>query len=87
MYTILVLASKDLKKTHIMYKANLSHKQLKKYLRILVNKELLTKDDDTYVTTDLGLQFIDKFRDIQNVLREKNHINYAKTSLFYNSKF
>ncbi|MDQ1280275.1 MAG: Winged helix-turn-helix, partial [Thermoproteota archaeon] len=38
---ILILSVNGIKKTHIMYKANMSHGQLEKYLEMLVSKGLL----------------------------------------------
>jgi predicted transcriptional regulator len=54
-----------------MYRANLSHQQLVKYLEVLTVKNLLAKKDGLYVTTDQGIAFIDKFQEIQNIMDEK----------------
>ena len=51
-------------KTHIMYKANLSHRQLEKYLTFLMSNELLEKVSDLehisgqYRVTEKGTEFL-----------------------------
>ena len=52
-----------IKPTHLMYKANLSHKLLNTYLEDLVKNEMVTevksKDNYTYlIITDKGLEFL-----------------------------
>ena len=68
--TILVLSVDGIKKTHIMYKANLSHVQLERYLEAVVSKNLLAQEDRLYRTTSTGLEFIEKFREVQSILGE-----------------
>ena len=56
-----------IKPTHLMYKANLSHKLLNTYLEDLVNNEMVTeiksKDNYTYlIITDKGLEFLTEFQ-------------------------
>jgi predicted transcriptional regulator len=51
------------KKTHIMYKANLSSEQMKFYFHTLVTHSLLTSDRDSednliYKTTHKGVKFL-----------------------------
>lgn len=69
--SILKVASNGALKTHIMYKANLSHRQLEKYLAFLEGKGLLAQciDEDfgnrMYRITEKGFDF----------LREYSHIS------------
>ena len=51
----------DTTKTRIMYKANLSHDQLKEYLTVLTERDLLSYDLDshTFKTTEKGLRFLE----------------------------
>ncbi|MBW3003268.1 hypothetical protein KY337_01795 [Candidatus Woesearchaeota archaeon] len=56
-----------IKPTHLMYKANLSHKLLNTYLDDLVKNEMVTevksKDNYTYlIITDKGLEFLTEFQ-------------------------
>jgi predicted transcriptional regulator len=53
-----------------MYRANLSHQQLVKYLEVLTTKNLLAEKEGLFVTTNQGLAFIDKFQEIQNIMDE-----------------
>ena len=62
MYEILTLSLNRMKKTHIMYKANLSHSQLEKFLKFLIEKNLLTVENNHYVTTEKGREFIKELR-------------------------
>jgi len=69
--SILKVASDGALKTHIMYKANLSHRQLKKYLGFLEERGLLSQiaDEDRgsriYRITERGIEF----------LREYSHVS------------
>jgi predicted transcriptional regulator len=59
-------------KTHIMYKANLSHRQLEKYLGFLEEKEMLQQflDEETgtrrYKVTDKGIDFLKDYTRLSN---------------------
>lgn len=72
MHEILTLSVNGMKKTHIMYKANLSHSQLEKFLEILLETKLLRIENDHYVTTDKGREFIKEFRELLIILGENN---------------
>lgn len=48
-------------KTELMREVNLSYAQSKQYLKVLVEKGLLLLDANSkYVTTDKGLEFVEK---------------------------
>jgi len=69
--SILKVASNGALKTHIMYKANLSHRQLERYLALLEERGLLAQgvDEDMgsriYRITEKGFDF----------LREYSHVS------------
>jgi len=69
--SILKVASSGALKTHIMYKANLSHRQLERYLGFLEERGLLAQGVDEgmgnriYRITDKGCDF----------LREYSHVS------------
>ena len=46
------------KKTHILFKCNLSHRQLTKYLNDLRAKHLIEQGDILWQTTDKGVDFL-----------------------------
>jgi len=59
-----------IKPTHLMYKANLSHDQLKGYLEELVEKEFVssieTPEHNTYILiTDKGCKFLQKWQEMK----------------------
>lgn len=62
--SILKVASNGALKTHIMYKANLSHRQLEKYLAFLEGRGLLAQGIDAemgnriYQVTEKGSDFL-----------------------------
>ena len=60
-------------KTKLMYKTNLSYAQLKDYLMILINKNLLIYDLDTntFKTTEKGLLFLEFYNKLDGILREE----------------
>ena len=57
------------KVTHVLYKANLSHDRLTKYLQQLEESGLILRendgDRDTYTITDKGTRFISEFRKME----------------------
>jgi predicted transcriptional regulator len=57
------------KVTHVLYKANLSHDRLTKYLQQLEESGLICKEQDgdraTYLITDKGTRFIAEFRKME----------------------
>jgi len=61
-------------KTQIMYRANLSFAQLNEYLSFLTKMEFLEIQKENkksnYVTTAKGERYIEKYKDISNLLGE-----------------
>jgi predicted transcriptional regulator len=71
---ILDLSMNGLRKTHIMYKANLSHSQLEKFLNFLIEKGLLEITYDYYITSERGREFLKKFKELQHIIEEEKPI-------------
>ncbi|MCK4222827.1 hypothetical protein KAX01_00890 [Candidatus Bathyarchaeota archaeon] len=67
---ILKTAMNGQKKTCIMYKARLSHSQLKYYLSLLNQSGLIMNDDGVYKTTSKGLVFIREFEAVNFLFRQ-----------------
>ena len=72
---ILVEANKGTKKTHILYKCNLSHKQLQAYMRILHDLGFLasyTNNDGSkmkyFRTTPKGSEFLEAYRILKSLM-------------------
>jgi len=69
---ILQVASSSTLKTHIMYKANLSHRQLEKYLALLQEKGLLEQvileDGTMYRATPKGHEFLKDYERLNSHL-------------------
>ncbi len=59
----------QIKPTHLMYNANLSHSQMKLYLEEILSEELIHKIKkghyDYLIITDKGCRFIEKLRDMR----------------------
>jgi predicted transcriptional regulator len=57
-------------KTKILYKACLSHNQLKEYLTVLTQSDLLIYDGQTHTfkTTEKGLQFLKTYNQIVHLI-------------------
>ncbi|MHA2237330.1 MAG: winged helix-turn-helix domain-containing protein, partial [Candidatus Hodarchaeales archaeon] len=51
------------KKTHLVYKANLNFKIVKKYLSRLSEQRLISSENGHYITTEEGVMFLDKYRE------------------------
>lgn len=69
---ILECAIDGAKKTKIMYEANLSYTQLESYLPFLVKLGLMDKNVlkniTLYKTTRKGLSFLEKFKELTEIL-------------------
>ncbi len=59
----------EIKPTHLMYKANLAHRQLKSYLEELLEKHFIEKvqhkNNEYIIITDNGRQFIQKINEMK----------------------
>jgi predicted transcriptional regulator len=59
----------EIKPTHLMYKANLAHRQLKSYLEGLVEKNFVKrirkKNYEYIIITDDGQRFVQKIREMK----------------------
>ena len=59
----------SIKPTHLMYKANLAHRQLKSYLDELIEKKFVEKIDiknyEYVILTDSGHKFLEKLREMK----------------------
>ena len=58
-------------KTQIMYKAFISHAQMKEYVSVLTEKNLLNYDVDTQIfkTTEKGLQLLQIYNQIDDMIK------------------
>lgn len=69
MLSSIVEKGSQIKPTHLMYKSNLSHKQMKSYLDELVEKNLVKKvernDREYIVVTDKGMEFLQKLKEMR----------------------
>lgn len=57
-----------IKKTHLMYKANLSHNQMKTYLTELMKKGLIEEAKEantTFLVTPKGMDFFFKYNQVK----------------------
>jgi predicted transcriptional regulator len=72
--TILKVASNGALKTHIMYRANLSHRQLQKYLAFLEETGMLAEHVDeeagsrTYRVTEKGVGFLREYSHVSSYI-------------------
>ena len=74
---ILEAANGGVTKTKIMYKAFLSYNQLREYLSILIENNLLEYLDgtQTYKTTEKGLNLLKIHNEMGELLQQSNTIN------------
>ena len=70
---ILEIAKEGTLKTQIMYKANLSFAQLTEYLKFMLKikliQKLTNKGKDVYITTDKGLDFLQRQCELIELLK------------------
>ena len=67
---ILETAKRGEKKTYIMYKARLSHSQLKLYLELLNRNGMIVYKNGVYKTTPKGLTFVQELESINFLIRQ-----------------
>ena len=75
---MLNVASKEAKKTQIMYQANLSYKVLQRYLNELVTASLVRFEDNRqcYVLTGKGNEYLDVYKEYARSSKNmEKHIN------------
>ena len=70
---ILDTANGGITKTKLMYKVFLSHDQLKEYLAVLTQSDLLSFDlaSRTFMTTRKGLSFLHLYNQIDQLMKEE----------------
>ena len=70
---ILDTANGGITKTKLMYKVFLSHDQLKEYLAVLTQSDLLSFDlvSRTFMATEKGLRFLYLYNQIDQLMKEE----------------
>ena len=80
-----MLEHTELKKTHIMYGANLSYKLLIKYLQETLTAELICRGESCYIITKKGKEYLGNYEKYkENHTQTEDHIknlNYNKETL------
>lgn len=73
MLTAIMNKGGTIKPTHLMYKSNLAHKQMKSYLEELIDKTFIKKVEksgyDYLMITDSGLKFLEKIKEMKEFER------------------
>jgi len=84
---ILTLATSRIRKTHIMYKANLSYEQVYLYLEELIRKRLVAQDVSSdgvaYRTTEKGREFLLYYTRLVEFLEEQKQEEEVESSSPY----
>ena len=68
MANILGEALRGARKTRIMYRCNLSHRQLQVYLKVLLGMGLLASRSALFKTTGKGRKFVDAYRTLKALM-------------------
>jgi len=66
---ILELTEKGKRKTNIMYRCNLSYPTTVKAINLLLERGMIEKRCPLYYTTSKGLEFLMKFRELEQLLK------------------
>jgi predicted transcriptional regulator len=87
---VLTLGTSGIKKTHIMYKANLSYEQVHLYLGELIEKRLIEQDVSSdgviYRTTEKGREFLLHYTRVVELLEEKQDSEVELRSPYISSR-
>jgi len=81
--TILRSLDSGATRTRIMYKAYLSYSQLKEYLSLLQDRQLLKYEEGSqiYTITEKGLRFMNAYDDIRELVSGTVDENFQKDNL------
>jgi len=75
MADVLALSTSGIKKTHIMYRANLSYEQILYYLNQLLGKGLIAQDVSdgalVYRTTEKGREFLAYYSRMSDLITQR----------------
>jgi predicted transcriptional regulator len=86
---VLALGTSGIRKTHIMYKANLSYEQVHLYLGELIEKRLIEQDVSpdgvVYRTTEKGREFLLHYTRVMEFLEEKQESEAELSSPYIRS--
>jgi predicted transcriptional regulator len=84
---VLALATSGIRKTHIMYRANLSYEQVYLYLEELIGKRLVAQDVSSdgvvYRTTEKGREFLQYYTHLMEFLVEQKQEPEVESSSPY----
>ena len=87
---VLALGTSGIRKTHIMYKANLSYEQVHLYLGELIEKRLIAQDVSpdgvVYRTTEKGREFLLHYTRVVELLEEKQEPEVELSSPYISSR-
>jgi predicted transcriptional regulator len=87
---VLALGTSGIKKTHIMYRANLSYEQVYLYLGDLIGKRLIVQDASSdgvlYRTTEKGREFLLHYARLVELLEEKQESEVELSSPYISSR-
>ncbi len=64
---MLGLASGGIKKTRLVYQANMNFRSVRKYLKMLTDKRFIEKRNGTYYTTVKGEMFVTQFEELKRL--------------------
>ena len=82
---VLALGTSGIRKTHIMYKANLSYEQVHLYLGELIGKRLIQQDVSpdgvVYRTTEKGREFLLHYTRVVELLEEEESRQESEVEL------
>ena len=84
--TILRSLDSGVTRTRIMYKAYLSYSQLKEYLSLLQDRQLLKYEEGSqiYTITEKGLRFMNAYDEIRELVSGNEEENFQKESMGIN---
>jgi predicted transcriptional regulator len=69
LHDILVALDGSRKKTHLMFRSNITHGMVERYLSILLTAQCVRKDDENYYITENGQKLRDSIDDILDMIK------------------